>query len=398
MSRSGTITRSCLALFDEGFRPFFLLAASFAITAIGVWLWILHYGALPMTAVPATLWHGHEMLFGFVGAAIAGFMLIAVPDRTGAPHFRGLPVIFLTVLWALGRIAFATADFIAMELLVVCELAFVPALALSIATPLLRLRSRYTFLLLILATFWLLDAVFLWGTLTGDIALARRSLLSALDVVLLLITVIGGHLVPAFTSSALRARGIAATLSTWTDIDRIVIGSMVLLAVIDFTAPPHHFAAAAAGLASLAHLARIVGWQTLQTLKEPMVWVLHAAYLWLPLGLGLKAIHMYSGIAIGSHWLHALGAGTAATMILAVMSRASLGQTERPLRASPSVVWAYGLLLAAAGVRTFGPSIAEGRYIGIVTLAGGLWMLSFLLFVAAYAPILSRPRATGKAD
>jgi len=151
-----------------------------------------------------------------------------------------------------------------------------------------------------------------------------------------------------------------------------------------------------AALAAAAHLARLAGWQTQRTLSHPIVWILHAAYLWLPIGLGLRALYLAGGYAFAAHWLHALSIGAAATMIMAVMTRAALGHSGRPLRVSGTIVLAYACLLSAAAVRVFAPAVTSLAYSTTIAVAAGLWIAAFSLFVIVYAPILAGPRADGR--
>src|SRR5690606_22344572 len=144
-------------------------------------------------------------------------------------------------------------------------------------------------------------------------------------------------------------------------------------------APLHWITAAITLVTAGAHVARIAGWQTLKTFSEPIVWVLHAAYLWLPVGLLLKAAWLLAGWAWTAHWPHALGAGAAATMILAVMTRASLGHTGRPLVVARPIAWAYALLIAAAAVRVFGPAVLSLSYGHVIACAAVLSIGAFLL-------------------
>jgi uncharacterized protein involved in response to NO len=141
---------------------------------------------------------------------------------------------------------------------------------------------------------------------------------------------------------------------------------------------------------------RFAQWRTLHTLRMPIVWVLHLAYLWLPVGLALKALALLAGVAFGAFYLHALTVGAAATMILAVMTRASLGHTGRPLVVSRPIVAAYGLLAAAAVVRVFGAALLPLPYTEVIVLAAALWTAAFVLFLWVYAPMLLSPRVDGK--
>ena len=386
-----------LVPFAYGFRPFFLAAGWYALIALGAWLWLYRAGAAPFGPMPAFLWHAHEMLFGFVAAAIGGFMLTAVPSWTGSRGYAGLPLILLFGAWLAGRAAMAAAGMLPLWLVAAAELLFLPALAMTLAPALFRSTNRNRPLLVVILALWLTDAAFVYALATDDVLLASRSVRIALDIVLLLVTVIGGRIVPAFTAAALRNRGAKDVgVRAWPVVERLAIGGMVAVIVFDLAAPSHWTAGAVALIAALAHAARMTGWQTLRTLKDPIVWVLHFAYAWLGIGLFLKAVSVLAGAAWAVHWPHALGAGAAATMILAVMSRASLGHTGRPLVVARPIAWAYGFVIAAAAVRVFGPVALPLDYAYIIVCAGTLWLVAFFLYVWAYTPILLRPRADCK--
>jgi uncharacterized protein involved in response to NO len=395
-SQDSPIGSPTFALFAYGFRPFFFATGGYALLSLIAWLWIYTTGVQPLPNQPAQLWHGHEMLYGFVGAAIAGFLLTAVPSWTGARGFAGAPLILLAALWLIGRLAFAAAAVLPLSLVAVCELAFIPALGGLLARPLLRVRNRNSPMLLVLAGIWLTDVVFLYALMRDDVPLARTTLLVAIDIVLLLVTVIGGRIVPAFTASALRARGRASDVrsSRWTD--GIVMGAMIAVVFVDIIAPWHWVAGGIAAVAAIAHVWRLIGWRSWRTLDEPLVWSLHLAYAWLPVGLAMKALYLAGNVEWAAHWLHALTIGVAAAMILAVMTRASLGHTGRPLLASRLIGSAYTLLSLAAVMRVFAPPLAPGVYRWSVMVAGTLWICAFGIFIVVYTPILLRPRIDGR--
>ena len=221
-------------------------------------------------------------------------------------------------------------------------------------------------------------------------------MLAALNIVLILITIIGGRIVPAFTRNALRARGIEVSLHSPPVVARLVMLAMLAMLFCDLFLPDSSITAAIVAFAAMLHLWRLAGWHGWRTGGQPIVWVLHLAYLWLPVGLGLKAAWLAGGFGWAAHWLHALGAGAAGLMILAVMTRAALGHTGRPLQVRGSIAAAYGLLALSVIVRAFGPLIAPLDYAAIVVAAAILWIAAFLLFLAVYTPILLRPRVDGR--
>jgi uncharacterized protein involved in response to NO len=392
-SRSGHHAKS--VLFACGFRPFFLVAIAYGLIAVPLWLAIRELGLAPLPLMPPQLWHGHEMLFGFAGAAIAGFLLTAVPGWTQTRRFAGWPLVALSALWAAGRLAFGLSNYLPIGLVAALELAFLPALAATIAVPLLRTRNRNSVLLVVLLALWLVDGAFFCALARGNPALASNTLQVTLDIVLVMITIIGGRIVPAFTANALRKRGLQVAQRNDRWIGSVAISSMILVTAFDAFVPHHPMSAAVAALASIANLMRLSRWGGMRTVKEPIVWVLHLAYLWLPIGLALKAVHLGTGAYWASAWSHALAMGVAATMVIAVITRAALGHTGRPLVVTRSVAAAYGILGSAALVRALVPVLSNRSEWGIrVTVV--LWSIAFAIILFNYTPFLLRPRADGR--
>lgn len=389
--------RQRLVPFAYGFRPFFLLAGIYAVVAMVAWLWMFTRGAAPVDAIVPQFWHGHEMIFGFITAAIAGFLLTAVPSWTGRRGFAGRPLVLLTLAWLAGRAAFALTDVLPWSMLAVIELAFLPALMLVVGPSLLRTISRNTPLLLVLLALWVADAVSMYGLWTGDPAIIAAALRGGVDVVLVLVTVIGGRIVPAFTGNALKARGVDVSLRSNRVVEYAVVPAMLVYAISDVIDPFGKWTALIAALAGGLQLWRLSRWHGLKSRSQPIVWILHLAYLWLPVGLLLKASYVGIGAPWAAHWLHALGAGAAATMIMAVMTRASLGHTGRPLEVPKSIAVAYGLLVASVALRVFGASLLPLDYPTTIVAAGMLWLVSFGLYVLVYLPILLGPRVDGRA-
>ena len=388
--------RKRLVPFAYGFRPFFLLAGIYAVAAMAAWLWMFSRGVAPAGNIVPQFWHGHEMIFGFITAAIAGFLLTAVPSWTGHRGFAGMPLMLLTIAWLSGRVAFALMGVLPWSVIVIVELAFLPALMAVVGPSLLRTISRNTPLLFVLLILWIADVVFMFGLWKGDATIVTAALRGGLDLVLVLVTVIGGRIVPAFTGNALKARGLAVNMRNNRIVEYLVISAMIAYAISDIVDPTGRYTAAVAALAATLQLWRLSRWHGLKTGTQPIVWILHVGYLWLPVGLSLKAIYIFAGAAWAVHWLHALGAGAAATMILAVMTRASLGHTGRALVVPKAIAVAYGLLVASVAVRVFGFSLTPLGYQATIFVAGALWLVSFSIYVLVYTPILLGPRADGR--
>lgn len=383
-------------LLRYGFRPFFLGAGLVAMLLIPWWAASYAFGVPLGTSWPPTLWHGHEMLFGFIVAAIAGFLLTAVPSWTGARGFAGGPLALVSGLWLLGRVAVATSQFWPLPAVAALDLAFLPALGVLVAPPLVRARNRNTPLLAVLAALWATDVAFYWGLYHRNDGAALHALIVGIDIVLILITVIGGRIIPTFTTSALKQRGVSGPTPAWPGITELAVGSMIAVALSDLFVPDGTIAGVIAALAAIVHAARLAQWRTLKSLRQPIVWVLHLAYVWLPVGLALKAFALVTGAAPAAFWLHALTIGAAATMIFAVMTRASLGHTGRPLVVEPVIALAYLLLTAAALVRVFGLAVLRIAYPEVIIAAAFLWTAAFVLFTWIYAPMLLAPRIDGK--
>ena len=384
------------ALFAYGFRPFFLAAGLYAALAVPAWVMLYTYGAMPLRALPPQSWHAHEMIYGFVAAALAGFLLTAVPSWTGAKGFAGWPLAAVAFAWLLGRAAFALADVLPVWVVVTLELAFLPGLGVLLAPPLLRSRNRNTRLLIVLAVLWLSDAAFLGGFARRDPVWASYSLRIAVDLMLLVVTVIGGRIVPSFTANALRGRGEAVDVRNQPWLERSVIALMLLVAVVDLWQPDGAVAGWLAVAVSLAQALRLSGWRSLRTRGEAILWVLHVGYAWMPIGFALKASWLLLGAGWAAHWQHALTMGVFGTMILAVMTRAALGHTGRALTVGRSIAAAYAALTLGVATRVFAPALWPSHYLWELFASGFLWTTAFTIYVIIYAPILVLARADGK--
>ncbi len=385
-----------LSLFAYGFRPHFLLAGLAALILIPLWALSFVAGTPLGSGWPPSLWHGHEMLFGFITCAIAGFLLTAVPSWTGQKGYAGAPLVALALVWLIARVMILSSWLWPPILTAAADLAFLPLLTVLVVVPLARQRNRNTPLLLVLGMLWLTNLAFHIAVIRSDPPLARHALMLGIDIVLILVTIIGGRIVPAFTASALRQQGVPSALPSRLVLTVMAVGIMVLIAVGDAFWPETRIAGVLAGIAAVVQGLRLLQWRSLRTLRQPIVWILHLAYAWLPVGLCLKAAVLLGGYSIGAFWLHALTIGTLATMITAVMTRASLGHTGRALVVHPLTTVGYVMLAAAAIVRVFGLTALRLSYPQVVFLAASFWTISFALFVGVYAPILCGPRADGK--
>jgi uncharacterized protein involved in response to NO len=395
---AGTMAPRRFVLFACGFRPFFLLAGLDALINMAVWLAaFFDPGLWPARAVPAMYWHAHEMLFGFAGAAIAGFLLTAVPGWTGRSSYSGAPLISLIALWFAGRLAMAPLGFPGQIVAEAIDLAFFPAMILVLAPPLIQARKfRNLPFVGILTLLFLANLCFHLGT-NGVLAAGEQIGLGiAIDIVMILIVIIGGRIIPAFTKSGLARHGIEIQLRSSRWIEFFSIGSIVAVIVGDLTIPLSTGNGLVALAASVAQGVRLSRWHGHRTARDPLLWVLHLGYAWLAAGLMLKAIWLLAAIPFAEKWMHGLTVGAFATMILAVMTRASLGHTGRALIARTAIAACYAFISVSALVRVFVPALFPTRYAAVIAISAIFWIVAFGIFLLIFAPILTKPRTDGR--
>jgi len=391
---SDSRARSLLAY---GFRPFFLLTGVYASVLILGWMGFLFGGwSLPLGWSPMK-WHSHEMLYGLIPAAIAGFLLTAVTNWTGAKPLSDGPLLALVLLWLAGRLALWTASWLPGGVVAALDLAFLPVLALYMARVLVQHGNRRNLILVaVLALLALGNLLMHWGFVTGNTALLQRGEQLGFNLILLIMIIVGGRIIPAFTANWLRGQGKdpeRVTRSVWTD--RLAIGSVALLLALDAVTAP----AALVGVAALAaggiNALRLVQWSGWRTAREPLLWILHLAYFWIALALLLRGLGLFTDLVSDSLWQHTLGVGGMGVLILGVMTRVAMGHTGRPLKLVRFGLVIYLAIIAATLLR-LGAALQWLDYRTGVTLSAIAWILAFSLFVVLYWPILSRPRADGR--
>ncbi|MGD9536138.1 MAG: NnrS family protein [Alphaproteobacteria bacterium] len=385
------------SLFAYGFRPFFLLAGAYAFLLIALWLAEFLTGFWPFDPPPLEALHVHELFYGFVAAAIAGFLLTAVPGWTNGHVMRGMRLAGLVALWALGRAAVLAAAALPGALVAALDLAFLAALLGLTAPVLIRAkRPRNLPILALLAALIAANLLFhlSWlGVVPDGVSIGT---IIVIDVVLFLVAMIAGRIIPAFTLNALRRRGTPVEIRPWPRFEIAVLAATALILPFDLAPLGAWPVGIVAAVAALLHALRLARWYGHRTWPEPIVLILHIAYAWIPVGLALKALWLLGGVGMPSTPVHALTAGAFAGMIMAVMTRASLGHTGRPLVAPPLIAASYAFVTLAALVRVFVP-LADGAMLEPAVIASaGLWLVAFALFLVVFAPILCRPRPDGR--
>ncbi|HSV28562.1 MAG TPA: NnrS family protein [Candidatus Omnitrophota bacterium] len=381
--------------FAAGFRPFFLSAGALAALLLPLWLVVWTGGATLGLTMPPAVWHGHEMVFGFAAAAVGGFLLTAVPNWTNTHHVSGRPLMVLFAAWLAGRLAFALAGVLPAWAVAAADLVYLPLLAAMMAGPLIRAgKWRNIAFVPILAAFTVANAAVHLDLVLG-VGHAMTGVYAGIVLLLVMITVVGGRIVPSFTQNWLAMQGRPVEVRSIAWIEKGGAVAIVLVAGLFAAVAPTSPAAGIALLAAAAvHLLRMSRWHGIKTLSNPILWVLHLGYLWLVIGLALLGLSSFVDALPPSAAVHALTAGCIGTMIIGVMTRAALGHSGRPLVLSRWIVAAYVLLSLGAVLRVAAP-LADAQV--AMTHAGGtLWALAWLLFVVVYAPIVVRPRADGR--
>jgi len=393
MSTHSSNRSSWPAILGYGFRPFFLLAGIYAATAIPLWLVSLLGHGSHRSPLPPLAWHAHEMLFGFIAAAIAGFLLTAVPSWTGQRGYASAPLLGLTILWMAGRLVTSLPLGLPALTIALIDLAFIPVLALTILPALIRSNNlRNSVFITMLAALFAANLHFhLAGATRVD------PLLLGTNVILLMVAMVGGRILPAFTSSGLKQQGLDVRIRRYPPLDIAALTATLAVIVIDVFFQGTTLAAVAATLAAALLALRLARWQGHRSFHDPIIWVLHIAYAWLPVGLALKAAWLFGAPIPDTSWLHALTTGAFSTMILGVMSRVALGHTGRELVAPRLIVIAYYLITTAALLRVCGPILYPQAWQFWMIASGLSWSSAFVLFVFVYAPILCRHRADGRA-
>ena len=384
--------RASPAILSYGFRPFFLGAAIYAAVAVPLWLWMYRSGTGPAGVFDGSSWHAHEMIFGYLGAVIAGFVLTAIPNWTGSLPLSGLPLALLFLSWVAGRVAVSTIGDPLLAFLL--DLAFPVALAGSVWREVIAGRNWRNMPVAGLLTFFALanalhHAENLWPALDGV------GVRLALGAAATMIALIGGRITPSFTRNWLAKRRSARLPASFGTIDRVALGATALGVAGWVFFPSHPASGVLLACAGLLLAARLARWCGPMTWREPIVLVLHLGYLWLAASLLLLGCSvlapdtMPQGAA-----LHALTAGAFATMTLAVMTRASRGHTGRAIEADAATLAIYVMVTIGALLRVLAP-LLPGFYMELLSAGGTLWSAAFALFAIRYGPMLMRPRLDG---
>lgn len=374
------------AIFERGFRPFFFLAGLWALVPLTLWV-LMYLGMItPLTDINAQAWHAHEMIFGYAGAALAGFALTAIPNWTGRLPVRGNRLLILVIIWLLARTLSIGTLFVDISVQAhSVESLFFVVFSVLVFREIWAGKNWRNMPVAIIFALYGLAAIF--STL-GNMALVTSDInfdRTAIATLILLISLIGGRIIPSFTQNWLKQQGASKLPVVFNKNDRAILLVSAATLISWLSLPyDHGIVTGATLLTALLHIWRLSRWCGLATLKEPLVVMLHIAYLWIPTGFvvaALASLDMVSESAV----VHAWTTGAIASMTLAVMMRASLGHSGRALKADTATIAIFSLITLAAITRLIAATTASTE---LIIASALLWIAGYLVYVISYAPIL----------
>lgn len=377
------------------FRPLFFLGAVFSCFSMAIWLLFLNGQLQLPTYTTPFLWHGHEMLFGFVTAIVVGFLLTAVQNWTGIRGLNGKPLLLLIGVWLAARISLLID--IPIPFIEWLDLLFLPLATFFLARPIIAIKqTRNLMFVPVLTLMFLANLSFHFGVFSKDHLLSQQSLQAMLWLTVLLITLLGGRVIPFFTANGTQKPRASDQL--WLDMSVILSTVMVVIAQgfgVSKLLSTELNSALLLCAATLQTI-RFLRWKFWHTTKISLLWSLHGAYAFVPLGMAMLAASYWFDTLTYSTAQHAILAGAIGAMILSMMARVSLGHSGRPLKPKKIMSAAFVLILIAGLVRSLGVWLAVESQLLWLSLAALGWIFAYGIFSFIYWPILSRPRVDGK--
>lgn len=383
-----------IALWQLGFRPFFLGAGSFSVIAMIVWTGLYQFQwPMPLLGFDTILWHAHEMLFGYVLAVIAGFLLAAVKNWTGQQTLTGGKLTALFSIWAGARLL-PLLNIGTIEIIALLDCLFILLTAIAVAIPVIRVKQWSQLGVLAILFLFLIANLFYYAGLLGLIENgARIGIYSCFYLVLTMVFVMGRRVIPFFIERGV-SHPVSLTNRKWLDISSLIL--LIALWLVDVIYEQRQIAGTLAGLLFVLHSIRLFDWHTRALWKSSMLWVLYSAYVFLTLGFALKAASAWLDVATTLS-LHAFTVGGIGTLTLGMMSRVTLGHTGRNVQQPPrGLAIAFVLLLIAAFSRVVLPLLLPELYTMWVAISQLLWIGGFGLFVILFMSMLIRPRIDGR--
>lgn len=374
----------------RGFRPFFFMGSVYSV--LSIFLWAAFYGGIfspPSFLFDPVSWHAHEMIYGFAMAIVAGFLLTAVANWTGGAPARQLHLAGLSGLWLAGRFVLNVDIGLPQPIITGIAASFVPALAISLAIPLLRSWNKRNFIFLTLLS--VLFGCDLWFMITSNLV----ALHVALMMILIMISLIGGRIIPAFTVAALRRKGLEVYQTDQSKLDMAAMASLLAVTLCVVFAKDTLILSICAAVSCIIHGLRMRRYHTLKTFDDPLVWILHAGYGWLVMGLGLLSFTGVGLLTIPAV-IHSLTAGCIGSMILGMICRVTLGHTGRELKVGKLTSFSFFTIQLAALMRVFGPMVMPDHINEWIIGSAILWTLCYTAYLWSYGNMLFAARPDGQ--
>jgi len=393
---AGTDQLQGTAFLQLGFRPFFAGAAIYAIISIFVWMGVYQHGwSLVPVGMPASLWHAHELIYGYALAVIAGFLLAAVKNWTGESTVQGAGLLILFLLWVFARVAFLAASVVPLQVAAALDTLFLLGVLVAISLPIIKVRQwKQLGIVSKILLMLIFNSIFYLAALASDAILMGQAVYFGLYLVLALIFVMARRVIPFFIQNGVEYP-VKLKNPLWLDISSLVL--FVLFVIYDVLDISDLVTAVLAGLLAVLHSVRLLLWYTPGIWKKPLLWVLYLAYASIVAGFVLSAATAFVG---SSYFLavHAFTVGGIGLLTLGMMSRVTLGHTGRNVFDPPSGLGVmFALMLAAAIVRVLLPLFDMSRYPVWVAVSQWLWIVAFSLFLLRFLPMLIRARVDGRA-
>lgn len=386
-----------LPLLRLGFRPFFLFGALFSIIAIMLWLFILQGKTALQPLGGGYWWHIHEMIFGFSAAIIAGFLLTAVQNWTGLKGIQNKSLLFLVCLWLIARVALLVPTLFGETITMLLDLAFLPAVAIFLGRPIIAIKQyRNLFFVPLLVLFTVVNTQMYLSLTHAELFSMQYSAYAGVMLVTFLMSVMVGRVGPMFTANGTQTPKVENI--AW--LDKLTNGSIAVTTFYLLLHPFYQINLQVLGalciFASLFQAIRIFRWRPWITIKVPLLWSLHLAVIFIVFGLFLVGLSYFSEQLVSSHLWHILTIGAIGGLILAMISRVSLGHTGRMLTPPKTMSIAFFLIFISAIVRSLCPLIWPEATFTFYHASAGFWYISFGLFVYHYAPMLLKARQDGR--
>lgn len=380
-----------------GFRPFFLAGAAFSMLAIVLW-GALYSGHVTMQPYGGGLWwHMHEMLFGFGCAIVAGFLLTAVQNWTGMRGISGKPLLGLFILWLAGRVVLLLPQLLNSYVIILVDLSFLPVVAFVLARPIIKIKQhRNLFFVPLLGLFTLANLEMHLANLGIGGFEVTKSAYASVMLMALLMSVMAGRVVPMFTANGTKTEKVIPL--PWLEKGTMIsLGAITLLLLIHpLIIVPTPVLGGLFIVAALFQAIRWFRWKPWITLGVPLLWSIHFSIFFILAGLFTLGLSYLLEVPIVNHMWHLLTVGGMGGLILAMISRVSLGHTGRMLQPPKSMFWGFLSIFIATLVRVIGPILWVEYYMMIINISIVFWLVAFGLFVYHYAPMLSQPRVDGR--